>query len=99
MKAYRFLKNHGWCLGSYARDAEGNSVRPSMQACSFCAAGVLFVVYGTDGFGVTDELFKAEKSLYRVLDRRKFEGAISGFNDTPGRTKEEVLELFKEAGV
>jgi hypothetical protein len=69
MKAYEFLKNHGW---------------------SFCMMGAMHQAYRND----PAEAYSAARKLSLLLDQ----GAIA-FNDTPSRTKEEVLAVLKEAGV
>lgn len=100
MTAYEFLRDNGWCQGAYARDAFGMGVNlQSQQARSFCAMGALIAAYNDKKMVHSDAVLLAEQNVYNVLERRGYCGAISSFNDDNGRTKDEVLELFKEAGV
>jgi hypothetical protein len=99
MKAYELLKKCDWHQGWYARDAAGNIVmNPSdPRATSFCMSGAILAAYKKQGY---NKVVNAEVAVYNVLNARGFcEGKISYWNDLPERTKEEVLELLKEAGV
>lgn len=82
----RGLIAKGWVQGVSAVDAEGNPVHSS-KGCAFCAVGALLAV--PCDFGPSLE---AEDRLKRVLPK-PFTSLV-GFNDTKGRTQDEVLALF-----
>lgn len=86
------LENYGWCQGFYAKDAEGQRVygyHIEGAAC-YCTLGALNMVEtAADGLraGATD----------LVIEVIGNDWIVSDWNDTPGRTKDEVLETFDRA--
>lgn len=89
MKAYELLEQKGWCQRVLAKDVSGFNVRPEdKRACTFCAVGALYHCYDSDdAFNITVDL----NSIHR-------KGLVS-WNDTTGRTKQEVIDLLKKADV
>lgn len=83
MAARETLVVHGWTQGAYRK---GNA---------FCAVGALaFNDYSASG----DTVEKAKGILAKTLMVREgWALSVSSWNDTPERTKEEVLALFDEA--
>ncbi len=82
----------GWCQGASARDASGNKSDPeSPNAASFCVFGAM---HEREGPYASD---RARELIRRVLGAKLGDGAIAIYNDTPGRTKEEVLALVDKA--
>jgi hypothetical protein len=77
----------GWCQKAAAVDAEGNRVDTvSDEAVAWCMlGGMVECDY--------DTWDPARNLLMEFLDGQY----ISQFNDTPGRTKEEVLAIFDKA--
>lgn len=88
------LENVGWCQGSYYKDKNGSNVglaarhNPENVACA-CALGSIYLVEN-------DEPFAIDKAITTLADASKI-GSIADFNDDPGRTKQEVLDLFDRA--
>ena len=82
----------GWCRETSARDASGNHSYPeSPDAVSFCVFGAMHEredPYASD---------RARELIRRVLGAKLGDGAIASYNDTPGRTKEEILTLVGKA--
>jgi hypothetical protein len=110
MKAYEFLKNHGWCQGTMAKTANGTNVPVNHpQAECFCMMGAVEAVYYWDYYGLypfhlgNEHRFSGTlKQLEKIIDDkscRHLGDVTAMFNDAPGRTKEEVLAVLKEAGV
>lgn len=88
------LENVGWCQGSYYKDKNGTNVglsgryNPENVACA-CALGSIYLVD-------TDDTLALDKVITILSDASKIE-SVADFNDAPGRTKEEVLNLFDRA--
>jgi hypothetical protein len=76
----------GWTQHAPGRDAEGNLVDIKIAVC-WCAIGACYAVVPSDSQGVADI---AMFELSKVVPG----GLISVFNDAPGRTQAEVLEVF-----
>ncbi len=84
------LENVGWCQGDFQRwerDAKGRIVNP-VKPWSFCAIGALNIVCCKN----LNSLVNAKIALGRLTGLGE---SIVSYNDIPGRTKEEVLALFK----
>ena len=87
-----FTSPDKWTQGAYARDASGYSVSPiSRRAVAWCLNGALAKCYGdydnghTRYYEVATRIKQAIEPQYR----------IAHWNDTKGRTFEEVCELVK----
>ncbi len=84
------LENLGWCQGYYYKDKDGHdasSLHPEEINCA-CALGALSMVEKEDQYLYTGAI----KELEHLIG-----GTIANWNDHPGRTKEEVLNLFDRA--
>lgn len=98
LKRARKLINKGWCQRASARDAFG---RPrdakAKDAASYCILGALCAADFNSG-GSSDAHKTSLNGLFRIIDRKN-EGlyGLSGYNDTTGRTKQEILSLFDQA--
>jgi len=92
MKAWELLDQKGWCRGTYAVDAGGNSVSVGAEtATAFCANGALLKVY--PGY---DDYFSAyDKLLKRV---RPIAGTVPKWNDSQ-TSAEPVIALLKELDI
>ncbi len=94
MKPSEIIKKYGWCQGNYYQDKQGNQFPYSavitmpqdeldqhLGAC--CANGAIFL---------------AEESVRKlhnhIVEKTEYSGATA-WNDAPGRTKEEVIELLE----
>ena len=75
----------GWCQWTEATDKEGNSVeRHSPLAANYCIMGALGKV--TPNYN--DAIAKLRKNV---------DCGLATWNDVRGRTKEEVIDLFRRA--
>jgi len=82
-----FFKTHGWCQGYFAKTATGGFVGTRHKnAVNFCLSGA------ASRAGVDAE---------RVAKAMRFKDCMDmvAWNDTPGRTKEEVMQRIEEAGL
>ena len=81
----------GWCQESSAKDTYGFSVAYwQPEACFWCIMGAIWKACGSID-AIHGE--KAEAVIRDILDEKY----ISQWNDKPGRTKQEVLDLFDKA--
>lgn len=101
MKAYEVLENYGWVQGTEARDRDGNDVPPlDDQAVCFCLQGAIRRSTGGDN---EFEKFRISNEKVQTVLNGKLGPAVPGttweWNDTPGRTKEEVIAVLREADV
>ena len=90
----------GWCQGAYARGAKGQrltfirSELPTLKqkVVSCCAEGAIFLS------GEKKEAqWQAIHALEAVLFKMKFPVDVPFYNDSPERTKDEILTLFDAA--
>jgi hypothetical protein len=85
----------GWTQGATARDYRGANVAAADEsACSFCLYGALWRLKLRLPDAVVSALYGA---LLKIEPEKGEEIGLIGFNDTPGRTQEEVIGLFDEA--
>ncbi len=88
--AARAKIEQGWTQGASARDALSNAVAfDDQNATCWCMVGALFAAEPIDDMLRVDARLSLRIHPARV--------GISRFNDTPGRTKEEVLAVFDKA--
>lgn len=89
-----------WCQGTHACDANGEVVSPlEKEAVSFCALGAVLAVQkkkeAEHEFG---EMFFAYKRALLYLDKAcPDRHLVFNYNDTEGRTQEEMVALFDKA--
>lgn len=82
------LIEKGWHQGYFAQNADGRDVDSSdPNACAFCVLGAVFHAAGDKPAGLA----------YDALIAVSPGGMPAEFNDQPGRTKEEVLDLIDAA--
>jgi hypothetical protein len=99
MKAYEYLKNRGWCQGVGALDASGKVTGlASPTAVCFCIDSAVFNSYADV---LTTNFKKYNWAMMKVAKHLGFSDApaVVKWNDTEGRTKEEVLAALQSAGV
>ncbi len=95
--AAEILERMGWTQDTLARDAEGNETHPCDEdvAC-LCMVGAM---YRACGFSTAVEM--PSEVLHRLRDaifaRDERDLSPAEWNDQPGRTKEEVISLLREA--
>jgi hypothetical protein len=90
LKAARGLVENGWTQRTSARDVIGLAISAeSEKACSFCVTGAVWKA--AKKLGVRAIVVIDEMDAY--CDRLHGKCAMQ-YNDDPGRSKGEVLELF-----
>lgn len=79
----------GWTQNVSARNSDNYPVNvDALEAVAWCALGAIWAVRGT--YETQDD---AERELCKTIDR-EYAYSIAEWNDKPGRTKEEVLDLY-----
>ncbi len=92
------LIEQGWIRGDLAQDKDGKSVDPSdPSACQFCLLGALYKA--CEEIGVSYRLvgIKLAGNLPVWYVSSVYNGgrsAIAHYNNDPGRTKEEIINLL-----
>ena len=87
MKASEFLKLYRWCQGAYAVNIDDVEVSIyDDEAIGFCITSAVVIVAKNQAhyLSILDKL--VEKTGYKSMVR---------WNDEPGRTKTEVIELLE----
>jgi hypothetical protein len=79
-----YIRQHGWCQGT---GIDGNK--------RVCLLGSLLVTVGYEAhFGFPSEW--ANKTYYQAATRLGHRGYDPGWNDSPNRTKEQVIVALEE---
>jgi hypothetical protein len=79
--AAEYIREHGWIQGNL------------FDGKKCCAIGACWK--GTDRWGDTeDQHFAKDFHLFKAMVDVIGNGGVARWNDTPGRTKEEVLAVF-----
>lgn len=90
MKLSTFFRRHRWCQGAAARDACGFPVwSSSPNACQWCLMGAAVFLNAPK---------RATMKLDKTARKLGFTGFIA-WQDKPGRTKREVIELLVKLGL
>ena len=85
-----------WTHKANARDARGYAITANDPAAkSWCLHGAMHHCYG---YG-TSKFSAAHARVEQLLDARRYRGGLIAWNDTPGRTYDEVMDLVRRAGV
>jgi hypothetical protein len=91
----RRLIDNGWTQGHWAENMWGKAVAVNdYSACKFCAQGAM--IRAADKFGVSRHM----QCIYDAVSDQVpsgYAGNFMSFNDTNGRTKEQVKELLDRA--
>ena len=95
MKAYELLSDPGkWTQGAGARSGNGGVVLGSdVTAVCWCVIGAIGKCYPSNA-----ESLAAMHKVWLELNKNGFDG-IANWNDDPGRTYEEVVEVLRKADV
>ena len=100
MKAYEVIEQNDWCQGASAMDASGKATHAlSPKAVAFCAIGAMKKAYHVNRCQTIDDVLIAQHN-YRCLRQCLVDDVgldITAWNDTPGRTKDEVVDVLKRA--
>ena len=87
------LVEKGWTKGTLARDSAGWPTYPSSNhAVSWCLEGALVAAVHA-----TDTSWDRESTLIELTKNLELKGYVSQWNDFPGRTKEQVVALLRDA--
>lgn len=89
LKKARALIEQGWTQGAFKRYTD-NPDRP----IEYCAVGAIREASNSEVWG---ELYDAGICLSTALRGMAYTHDPIEFNDAPGRTREEVLEMFDKA--
>ena len=91
----RKLLEQGWTKGVCARDIDGKPVNTrDAEACSWCPEGAIYAI--EQNWHIVDEALSLLLLLVNRFSNREYDD-VDEFNDHPGTTKEDVLELFDQA--
>lgn len=88
----RQLLQRGWCKGGLAKKGRKIVEPQDPEASRFCLVGAMNRAYSEQGEN-NIALGKALNAILHAIAGRCY-GAIPAWNDTPGRTQEEVLRLL-----
>lgn len=96
---YEFFSNnkHAWIQSHYATNEAGEVCDlGDTSACCFCLSGAVLYIYGGD----MSAMLHADRRIHDVLRHEYgYTRHYIGWNDLPGRTVDEVIELARKAGV
>lgn len=93
LKAADLIEQKGWTQGAYARSGEFEVSSLHREATCYCTIGAIICATGEArmlGRGVVDG---TKARLFAMIGDHD----IVSWNDTPGRTKEEVVEALRRA--
>jgi hypothetical protein len=89
----RDLLAAGWCQGKSAIGSHAGRVSPlDSEACSFCVSGAFDRSWIDLGLTLANDI-AARRAFQAVIGW----SSIINWNDTPGRTKADVLDAFTRA--
>ena len=105
LQSGRSAVEQGWCQGAFGKKSEGQIVTDMGAASLVCATGGVMkaghLLQILDGLsrGHREKLISNAVFVLDQAARARGEGLIdaSAFNDLPGRTQDEVLDLYDEA--
>lgn len=94
------LIKKGWCQNAGARNKNGCSVSArSPEAVSYCMDGALYKTLNPY-IDVDNKLtisLRGRLYINAILRSKNYLHSLITFNDTEGRTKEEVIDVFEKA--
>lgn len=95
-EAAELIERGGWTQSASARDINNDKVSPLSEfACSWCAMGALRRVAGGEYPETPDKIAAIlDLPLTPILTLHP----LATFNDDRARTKEEVINILREAG-
>lgn len=89
-----------WTQGAYLRDADGNKAADwAHRAVCGCAMGLLSLAVGYGNSGYSAIGSRHEAFLRDAIDAKTgMRNGVENWNDEPGRTPDEVANMFRYAG-
>ncbi len=95
-RAKELLNEKGWCQGDLAKGAHGEAVDLlDPHAAAFCLVGAIRCQRETTSM---DARLSAAIHLANVVGRLREDWlTVPDYNDAPGRTKEEIMEVIAKA--
>lgn len=93
LKAADWLEIHNWCQFTLWQDAAGHAVSDGSQADTACAAGAIRIA-------AKDTLGPPRRGTRHAIDAAAEHVGVDNlteWNDTPGRTKEHLIRVLREA--
>ena len=91
-----FARPGTWTQGTFAKDAEGNSVSGSAPAaCQWCLMGAMLMLYGAEG----QNFIPARNKLRERLSFDDTNDGIFHWNDRADQTQENVRRLCAELDI
>lgn len=112
LRQARDLVASGWCQGVYSRNEDGHKANAfGEEACDFCATGSLMAAmyrneatwndlyecFGILSGAIVDSGFNMSQPASNIHQSDLDSVRIQRFNDTMGRTQEEVVAVFEQA--
>ena len=99
MKLSTFLASHSWCQGALAGDAAGEPCEPQWpEAVSWSLLGAMILLPLNDYLRAA-RLLLAELPPIDLYRSPWHQSPIRKWNDQPGRTKEDVIELCRRLDI
>jgi hypothetical protein len=90
MKPSEIIEKYGWCQNAAARDSDGMSIHAlSSEATCFCLSGAVQRAFRGGAYPWLVFMVDTKTFLPRGFT------SVIVWNDAPGRTKEEVIQLLK----
>lgn len=90
LRAVRSFIERGWIQGNYAKTADGTACNIwSEEACSWCLLGAINAAYFLTDLKTHSWVTFKISTLTTI--------GIATWNDTPGRSQQEVLDLLDKA--
>lgn len=90
-----FSRPDSWRQGEPATNAEGECCDWGPEAHQMCLWGAINGLYGER----SEANYAVEEKLDNILKERGHRCGVINWNETKGRTQQEVLDLCLEAGV
>lgn len=104
LRNVRDLIARGWCQRVWAKDADGNTVLPNNpRAIAWCLSGAFYSLVTATAQNVWQEAYNCVFDLlpgpYGSARDSEFRIGVGmvPYNDAPGRTRDDVLELLNRA--
>jgi hypothetical protein len=94
-QAIGVIRTNGWHQGDRYDHDQADAGTPRSE-CRVCAVGAIAIVISGSPSDTTREAAWAAGKVRRALGAHLKTRHIVGWNDTPGRTAEQVIQAFRE---